>query len=379
MVDGESCVTWIRVVVNLLPEEEIVMRRTVNWGICGCGEIAVRMARAINATQGCQIRAVAAREHRRAAAFAHTHNAENAYGNYDDLFRDPGVHVVYIATIHPGHFPLVSQALERGKAVVCEKPLVMTGDQARVLTDLSRRTGRLLIEAMWIRFQPAVLELHDLIAEGLLGTINQVRCDFSVGAGEGYDPAGRMLNPSLGGGAMLDLGIYPLAMAQDFLGSIAEMTSIAELGATGVDENHAFITRHSGGGLGIGSVGTRGVGTLALEIVGSKSKATAACSWPPTEITITQGWEREAKIILRDESGVDPFVHTVAEAVRCLHAGLIESPRMTHSHSVELATFLETAWRKAGIEYRVDDLRSTPAPIRVREDSLSKHYSDDAK
>jgi predicted dehydrogenase len=219
---------------------------------------------------------------------------------------------------------------------------------------LARSRNRLLMEAIWVRFQPAVLALHAAIMDGRLGTLNTVRSDFSVG-GNG-EPRGPRHDPRLAGGALLDLGIYPLAMAQDFLGPIGEIVSLGELGDTGVDENLGFITRHIRGGLGVGTVGLRGVGTIALEITGSHALAVSPCSCPPTEITLRTGWGNQTLAVLRDTSGVDGFVHTVRETDHCLAEGWSESPRITHSQSIELAHFLELTWRKTGVAYPSVDL-----------------------
>ena len=328
--------------------------RPVRWGICGCGNIAGRMARAIPHVPGSHLHAVAARDRQRAASFAAEHGHPLAYGTYQELMDDPQVDVVYIATVHNFHYPLIIQALNAGKAVVCEKPLVMTEAQARSAVDLARSKNCLLIEALWIRFQPAVMQLHEVIKAGRLGSINTVRSDFSVG-GSG-EPRDRKHDVSTAGGALLDLGVYPLALAQDFLGPIAEIVSLGELGDTGVDENVGFVTRHVGGGLGIGTAGLRGVGTIALEIYGSHALAVSSCCCPPKEITVRTGWTNQILDVLKDDSGVDGFVHTVRETVRCLNEGLIESPRITHAQSIELAHFLEMTWLKIGVGYREKDL-----------------------
>ena len=329
---------------------------TIRWGICGCGHIAKRMATAIGQVPGCRLQAVAARDPQRAQAFAADYGNPIVHASYQELIDDPTVDVVYIATVHNRHYPMLCQALAGGKAVVCEKPLVISEDQARAVVALARSHQRLLIEAMWIRFQPAIRQLHEVIASGQLGTLTQVRCDFSVGGGGKRDPLGRKLDPGQAGGAMLDLGIYPLAMAQDFLGPITDISGFAELGETGVDENHAYITRHAGGGLGVGTVGLRGVGTLVMEVCGSEARATTGRAWPPTEIALHRGWEPEPYAFLRDTSGVDGFVYTVQETMQCLNDGLIESPRMTHAQSIELARYIEQCWRRAGVVYRTDDI-----------------------
>lgn len=331
------------------------MDKKIGWGICGCGGIAARMAGAIAQVPGCRLHAVAARDPARAKGFAVVHGAQASYGSYLELIADPEVTVVYVANVHSHHYPVMRRALEAGKAVLCEKPLVITEAQARTVVELARSNGTLLIEAMWIRFQPAVRSLRERIAAGVLGQLSQVRCDFSFHTG--FDPKSRLFDPLQAGGVMLDLGCYPLAMIQDFLGPITGLEGFSELGSSGVDENIAFVTRHGGGGLGIGTAGVRGIGTYALEISGSKGIATAPSAIPPTEISIRRDRASAAEEVLRDNSGVDGFVHTVRETARCLAAGLIESPYMTHAQSVELARWMEASWRRGKVVYPAEILK----------------------
>ncbi len=180
----------------------------IRWGICGCGNIAGRMARASAQVPGSRLQAVAARDRDRAAAFAAAHGGPTVHGSYERLMADPAVDVVYIATVHNHHYPLILAALQARKAVVCEKPLVMTEAQARAVVALARSVERLLIEALWVRFQPAVIQLHEAVAQGRLGTLSKVRSDFSIGGGK-PDLNDRMHSPATAGGAMLALGVYP--------------------------------------------------------------------------------------------------------------------------------------------------------------------------
>lgn len=328
------------------------MTQSICWGICGCGGIAACMADAIPRVAGHRVQAVAARDPARAAAFAVAHGGAVVHGSYAALFADPAVDVVYIATVHNQHYPLLRQALTAGKPVVCEKPLVMTAAQAQAVVDLARARRILLLEKMWIRFMPVVLRLHEAIAAGRLGVPHLVRSDFTFF--HACNPASRLFDPLQAGGATLDVGCYPLAMMQDFLGPITAVEGLSAVGKTGVDESSVFVTRHAGGGLGVGSAGMCGPGPQSLEIVGSEGIASASRSWPPTEVTIRRRDGTVAETI-RDEDG-GGFEHTVREVERCLMAGLIESPRMTHAQSIELAHWMEVLWRRAGVRYPDDAL-----------------------
>lgn len=331
------------------------MNHPLLWGICGCGGIAGELAQAIAAAPGHRVQAVAARDPARAARFAAAQGAPVVHASYAELCADPAVDVVYIATVHSTHYPLLQQALMAGKAVVCEKPLVLTEAQARAAVELARSRKLFLLEKMWIRFLPVILQLHEAIDAGRLGAVRQVRCDFSFFAA--FHPASRLYDPAQAGGATLDVGCYPLALIQDFLGSAEECHSVATLGATGVDETVAFVSRHAGGRLGVATAGINGAGPRSFEIIGSEAMASAPSAWPPGEVTIRR---RDGTVLetIHADANANGYQPTLREVARCLAAGEIESPRMTHAQSIELARWMEAAWRRAGVQYPKDILRA---------------------
>ncbi len=215
----------------------------LNWGILGTGNIARRLAKAIRRTGTAKLVAVASREQARADAFARKFGSATAYGSYDALLADPAVQAVYVALPHPFHLEWSLKAAETGKHILCEKPLCMNAGEAMLLADHARRHGVFLMEAFMYRCHPQTLRLVELIREGAIGKVTAI--DASFGFASSNNPEDRLHNPALGGGAILDLGCYPMSLAR-LVAGVATGTAFAEpiqtkataqLGPTGVDEH----------------------------------------------------------------------------------------------------------------------------------------------
>lgn len=183
----------------------------VRWGIVGAGGIAGAFARDIPFADGADLVAVGSRTQEGAERFAREHGVLRAHGSYQALFDDPEVDAVYVATPHPYHLENASDALRAGKAVLCEKPLAVTPDEARRLVAVAEATGGHLTEAMWTHFLPALQTARRWIDEGRLGDLLRVQANFGVN--HGYDPDSRLYDPGLGGGVLLDMGVYPVSLA----------------------------------------------------------------------------------------------------------------------------------------------------------------------
>lgn len=181
------------------------------WGLIGTGSICDQFARDLRFVEGAELAAVASREPAKAAAFAATHAIPRSLGDFAAMLADPGIDIVYIGSPHSEHLDHAASALRAGKHVLCEKPLTMSRSQADQLAATWRTSGRYLMEAMWTWFLPAIRQVQLWIAEGRIGALKHIKADF--GYPQRYDPAGRMYNPALGGGALLDMGVYPIALA----------------------------------------------------------------------------------------------------------------------------------------------------------------------
>jgi len=212
----------------------------IRWGIIGCGAISGKFAAALKSLENARLAAAGARDAERAADFAAKHGFEKSYGSYQELAADPDIDVVYIGSIHPAHMKNTLLCIENGKSVLCEKPFAMNAHQAETMIDSARAAEVFLMEAMWTRFLPAVKQLRKFLAEGLIGDVSCFGADFGFRAERNLE--GRILNPQLGGGSLLDVGIYPVSFASMVFGcQPTQIESMVEIGPTGVDEKAVFI------------------------------------------------------------------------------------------------------------------------------------------
>ncbi len=218
----------------------------IGWGIIGCGGIAHKFAASLKALDRGHLVAGASRTPGKAEAFARRHGLARSYTSYDALLSDPEVDAVYVATTHNFHFENVKLCLEHGKHVLCEKPFTINAHQAEQLIALAGEKQVFMMEALWTRFLPAIQKLQALVAEGAIGDAQTVYCNFCLGLDQ--PPEHRMRNIELAGGALLDLGIYPLTMADLVFGEPPErVSSQASMDPeTGVDEHSFYFLEYAG-------------------------------------------------------------------------------------------------------------------------------------
>ncbi len=218
--------------------------------ILGAGAIAAHFVQALRAVGGAELAAVASRDLEKAQRFAAEHGAARAHGSYRALAEDPGVDIVYVATITPFHEEHVLLCLNAGKAVLCEKPFAVNAAQARrIAADCAVRNGVLLMEAMWTRYLPATQQARRWVREGAIGEPKMLFANLNVSVP--FDPASRLQDISIAGGAALDIGCYVVAEAFCLMGAPVAGSAQAQIGVTGVDVQDAMILRHEGGGLSI--------------------------------------------------------------------------------------------------------------------------------
>jgi predicted dehydrogenase len=212
--------------------------RPIRWGILGAGAIADTFSRDISLTQGNVVTAVAARNADRAAGFAARHGAARSYGDYGGLVNDDEIDVVYIATTHPHHRAHALLAIAAGKPVLIEKPVCLNSADARDVFEAATRADVFAMEAMWTRTNPLIRTAQQRIADGAIGEVGGVRCEFGLGVA--FDPTHRLYDLDNGGGALLDLGVYPATFAYLFLGAPDEVRTVGTLAPTGADETVAM-------------------------------------------------------------------------------------------------------------------------------------------
>lgn len=250
---------------------------TIRWGILGPGKISGSFARGLHEAAGADLVAVGSRDQARAATFAVEYGVANVHGSYEELASDPEVDAIYIGTPHSFHCEHTLLCLRQGKHVLCEKPLAMNGFQAEQMIETARESRLVLMEAVWTRFLPAVVRVRELLEAGTIGKVQMVMADFGFRAE--FDPDSRLFSPDLGGGALLDVGIYPLNLAFMVLGEPVEMQTMVNLGVTGVDEQSTILLRHQEGQLSVLSSSLVTDTTREAHILGTEGSITICFPW----------------------------------------------------------------------------------------------------
>lgn len=327
------------------------MAEAVRWGILGTGKIARAFATALKDTPGALLAGVASRSIDSAQAFGREFGAQACFGSYQALADSACVDIVYIGTPHPMHAENAMMALAAGKAVLCEKPFTMNRREAEQVVVLARASKLFLMEAMWTRFMPALAEVRRIIASGEIGAVRQVGADFGFTSAVG--PEHRLHNPELGGGALLDLGIYPLSIATDLLGPVESVQALAQMGATGVDVQTGFTLRHAGGGISVCGCSLRARTPCELTVSGELGHVRMNTMFHrATSVSVVLA-DASARTVPTPYIG-NGYAHEAIEAGRCLRAGLIESPRMTHDETLALMGVLDAIRSQIGLRYRAD-------------------------
>jgi predicted dehydrogenase len=330
------------------------MTDTVRWGILGTGKISRAFANALKDTPGAVLAAVASRDIANAQAFAGEFGAA-AYGSYQELVDAPGIDLVYIGTPHPAHAANALMALHAGKGVLCEKPFTMNLREAEQVVALARAKKLFLMEAMWTRYLPALAEVRRVIASGEIGPVHQVVADFGFKANVG--PEHRAFNPALGGGALLDLGIYPLSIAAALLGPVASVRAQAEMGPTGVDVQTGFTLRHEGGGISVCSCSLQARTPCELTVSGERGHVRMNTMFHRAQ-SITVALEDGTSRTIATPYLGNGYVHEAIEAQRCFAAGLTESPGMLLDETLALVGVMDEVRKQIGLHY-ASDARTT--------------------
>jgi predicted dehydrogenase len=326
------------------------MTDLVRWGILSTGRIAKAFARALKDTPGAVLAGVGSRTVDAAEAFAREFGGK-AYGSYEALAAADDVDLIYIGTPHPMHAENVRMALNAGKGVLCEKPFTMNRLEAEELVALARAKNLFLMEAMWTRFMPALAEVRRIVDSGEIGPVHQVNAELGFKSEAG--PEHRLFNPALGGGALLDLGIYPLSIAVALLGPVDKVTAQADLGPTGVDEQTGFLLRHRGGGMSVCSCSLRARLPSELTIAGERGHVRMNTMFHHTTTVTVVRADGISRTVPTPFLG-NGYVHEVIEAQRCFKEGLIESPGMTHEDSLALMGVMDEVRRQIGVTYAAD-------------------------
>lgn len=325
------------------------MKRIYNWGILAPGHIARKFATELKEVPNARLYAVGSRDLIKAKEFAKDFNAEKYYGSYEALAADPDVDIIYVASPHSFHKEHATLCLKNHKAVLCEKALALNLREVNAMIDCAKENNSFLMEAMIVPQQPSYREAKRVINSGEMGNIKYIQGWFGFNRAP-YDYSRRLFNPALGGGALLDIGLYPVFDVLYFLGSPEAVTADAELASTGVDQTISVRMKYDKGvtasvfssfmtASGLGSDILCEKGTLRLR------RLNAVDQWLEIDIP---GQELKRLTWKSSECGLK---QEAIEVMRCLDEGMQESPNMPHSASIHLMEILDEIRQKAGVFY----------------------------
>ncbi len=318
------------------------------WGIIGPGKIAAKFAAALALTEGAELVAVASRDPERAREFAAKFGASRSYSDYGKLAADPAIDAIYIATPHGFHLEHALLCLRHGKAVLCEKPMALSNRQVQIMVRTAGEHNRFLMEAMWTRFLPVTEKMLELIRGGAIGTVKYVRADFGFAAP--YNPDRRLFNLQLGGGSLLDIGIYPLFLSLLLLGEPSQISATAQLAPTGADMSCSATLHYPEGGLSVITSLYSCQTSITAEIAGTTGMIRIPTPWFKSDkLSLFRSGQEAEEIQL--EPLINGFEFEIRETMRCMDEGLIESPKMSHTFSLMLSRVMDNIRKQCGIIY----------------------------
>ncbi|GAB4574869.1 MAG: Gfo/Idh/MocA family oxidoreductase [Anaerolineae bacterium] len=318
------------------------------WGILATGNISTSMAAALQAMPEAEMIAVGSRSQASADAFGEKWGIPHRYASYEAVAADPEVDVIYIGTPHSHHYENMLMCLEAGKHVLCEKAFTLNARQAQECIDLARRKGLFLMEAMWMRFIPAIAQVRDWVAANQIGDVRLISADFCFPLA--YDPAHRLYDPALGGGALLDLGIYPISFTTMLLGLPDQMTGHAHLSPTGVDEMDTFTFVYDSGASAQLSCSMRLAKPQEAIVAGTEGYIRVhEPFFRPDRLTLAIAGQ-EPQTVTRPFSG-NGYAHEVAEVHACLRTGRTESAIMPLDETLALMRLMDDLRADWGVRY----------------------------
>jgi predicted dehydrogenase len=321
--------------------------RPVRWGILATGWIAKLFTEDLAHLPDAQVVAVGSRSLDAAQAFAQTHGIPRAYGSWAELAADGDLDVIYVATPHSAHHEATRLCLSAGRAVLCEKPFTLDRATSADLVDLARERELFLMEAMWMRTNPAIRRIASLVDEGEIGEVRHVTVDFGL-AGP-VPPGHRLRAPELGGGALLDLGIYPVTFAYLFLGAPDHIRAWAHLFPEGTDQNTGIVFGYDSGAVATLSCGLSGATSGRAIITGTAGRIEVPGPFHrPAGFTLVRGSETTEFDVPFVGNGMN---HEAVEVMRCLRDGLLESPLIPHADTLAIMATLDEIRSHIGVTY----------------------------
>lgn len=333
------------------------MDSNIRWGILGCGRIARKFASDLALVENTELTAVASRNKTTSAAFADEFKVKNVYDTYEALVQDKAVDVIYVATPHGLHYEHVMLCLKYGKAVLCEKAFALNSNQAKEMIETAKSRKLFLMEALWSKFIPPYQKMMRMIHEDTLGEIKNVLINF------GFIPqppvADRIFNPAMGGGTLLDIGIYNLFFALSVLGRPDKIEASMTPAATGVDEQCAVLLSYKNGAMAqlFSSYSTHLPTEAHINGTKGRIRLTHRFYTPEADIEFYPGRQDSIEKIQIEKTEGFGYHYEVRHVCDCLRKGLKESPVMSHTDTLLLMEILDEVRNKAGIRYDADQLK----------------------
>ena len=327
------------------------MTNTFRWGILGAGSIAKKFCAGVQALPDHKLVGVGSRSQEKADSFGDQFAIPHRYASYEALVADPEIDAIYVATPHPMHKDHTLLSLRAGKHVLCEKPFTINAGETREIIAEARKLGLFLMEAMWTRFVPAVVEAKRLIDEGAIGEVRMINADFGFRAG--FNPQSRAFAPELGGGGLLDVGVYPISLASMLLGRPNRIATLAELGETGVDEQSAFILGYPGGQLATLYTAVRTNTPQDCVIMGTDGMIRIHPPfWIPNKLTLTQAGKGTQELEI--PYAANGYNYEAAEVANCVRAGKLESTVMGLDESLQIMETMDAIRAQWGLKYPME-------------------------
>ncbi|MBR2925903.1 MAG: Gfo/Idh/MocA family oxidoreductase [Clostridia bacterium] len=324
--------------------------KKIRLGIVSAGAIVARVMKDMHLLENVEITAIAARDLERAQAAAEQYHIPHAYGSYLELAQSSEVDLAYIATPHTFHAEQAMLMMRHGKHVICEKPMAINQNEVQQMIDCARENGVFLMEAMWTRFQPCVKTLIRMLHDGVIGEVRNIFGEFSWSCQDSYDPSSRLFDPALAGGALLDLGVYPLMFCMQVLGDEPEtIQSLCRKTPEGVDMNTSVQMQYQNGAIAQFFCGMDACSNDYMQIYGTKGHIVLPGFWRADRFTICR--EGQEDQLLTFDLPNEPYHYEFDHATACIQQGLLESPVMPLAESYKVSKLCTEIRHKHGIVY----------------------------
>jgi len=329
------------------------MSKKYNWAVLGCGNIARNFSSDLKLLPNARLYATASRDLEKAKAFAAEFGYEKAYGSYEEMVADPAVDVVYVATPHSFHHDHVMLCLTHKKAVLCEKAFALNKNEAEAMITCAQENDTFLMEAFWTFFHPGFNKAMEILKSGELGKVKMVRSDFAFYGP--FDPQNRMYNIALGGGSLLDIGIYPVFAALVALGKPDIIKTFADFSETGSEESISMIFKYKDSAMANLTSSFSAYSPTQTEYWCEKGYMLLHSQWySPTDITIWKEGGEEEVLHSGHSQGLG-YQYEAAHVMECLDAGKIQSDKMSWQMSLDLMETLDRVRIDAGIFFPAHD------------------------